>query len=148
MKTPRSLLLLLLCGVAFVTGCSSKPEVIYTSDAPHPVGPYSQATVAGGLVFGAGQLGIDPKQGKIVDTTAEGQMAQAIQNMFAVLHAAGSDPTRLLKVTVYFKDLNDFEKMNAVYEKKLGSTRPARSAIQADRIPLDALVEIDYIAAR
>jgi 2-iminobutanoate/2-iminopropanoate deaminase len=148
MKRRRSFVFLLLCGVAFVAGCSSKPHSIYTSDAPNPVGPYSQAILVGDFVFGAGQLGIDPKQGKIVDPTAEGQMAQAIQNMFAVLHAAGSDPNKLLKVTVYFKDLNDFEKLNAVYEKKLGSARPARSAIQAARIPLDALVEIDYIATR
>jgi 2-iminobutanoate/2-iminopropanoate deaminase len=100
------------------------------------------------LVFGAGQLGIDPKQGKIIAQTADGQMAQAIQNMFAVLHAAGSDPSKLVKVTVYFKNLDDFEKVNVVYEKMLGNNRPARAAIQADRIPLDALIEIDYIAAR
>lgn len=148
MKIRRSFLFLFLCAAAFVSGCSSKPHAIYTSDAPNPVGPYSQAIVAGDLVFGAGQLGIDPKQGKIVDPTAAGQMAQAIQNMFAVLNAAGSDPSKLLKVTVYFKDLDDFEIVNAVYEKKLGGVRPARSAVQADRIPLDALVEIDYIATR
>jgi 2-iminobutanoate/2-iminopropanoate deaminase len=131
-----------------LSGCGSKPYAIYTPDAPKPVGPYSQAMVAGNLVFGAGQLGIDPKQGKIVAQTADGQMAQAIQNMFAVLRAAGSDPAKLVKVTVYFRDLNDFEKVNVVYEKILGNNRPARAAIQADRIPLDALIEIDYIAVR
>jgi 2-iminobutanoate/2-iminopropanoate deaminase len=144
----RSLACLVLCGTGLLLGCSSKPYAIYTADAPKPVGPYSQAIVAGNLVFGAGQLGIDPKQGKIIAETADGQMAQAIQNMFAVLHAAGSDPTKLVKVTVYFKDLNDFEKVNVVYEKMLGNNRPARAAIQADRIPLDALIEIDYIAVR
>ena len=81
-------------------GCNSKPYPISTPDAPHPVGPYSQAIVAGNLVFGVGQLGIDPKQGKIVAQTADGPMAQAIQNMIAVLRAAGSDPSELSELGI------------------------------------------------
>jgi 2-iminobutanoate/2-iminopropanoate deaminase len=138
----------LCCVLVATAACNRQPKAVYTPDAPNPVGPYSQAQVAGGFVFGAGQLGIDPKQGKIVASTAEGQMEQAIKNMFAVLSASGSEPQKLVKVNVYFKSLDDFEKVNAVYTRMLGATKPARSAVQVDRIPLDALIEIDYIAAR
>lgn len=134
--------------LANTSGCQRSPQVIYTADAPKPVGPYSQAVVTGDLVFGAGQLGIDPQFGKITSSTAEGQMEQSIKNMFAVLKAAGSDPSRLVKVTVYFKSLDDFEKVNAVYIRMLGENRPARAAVEVSRIPLDGLIEIDYIAAR
>ena len=123
-------------------------EKIYTSEAPTPVGPYSQAIVADNLVFGAGQLGIDPKVGKIVSSTAEGQMEQALKNVFAVLKACGTDPSRLAKVTVYFKDLKDFERVNAVYTRMMGENKPARVGVEVSRIPLDALIELDYIAVR
>jgi 2-iminobutanoate/2-iminopropanoate deaminase len=131
-----------------LSACKSEVKAVYTSDAPKPVGPYSQAQIAGNLIFGAGQLGIDPKQGKIVAITAEGQMEQSLKNTFAVLKAAGSDASKLIKVTVYFKDLNDFNRVNAVYERMLGTNRPARAAVQVSRLPLDGLIEIDYIATR
>jgi 2-iminobutanoate/2-iminopropanoate deaminase len=112
------------------------------------VGPYSQALIAGPFVFGSGQVGIDPKTGTIVASSAEGQMEQAIKNMFAVLAAAGSEPRRLVKVTVYLKNLDDFANVNAVYARMLGEAKPARSAVQVGRLPLDALIEIDYVAER
>jgi len=133
--------------IAVLVGCEQRPRPVSTPDAPQPVGPYSQAEIAGHFVFGA-ELGIDPKQGKIVATTAEGQMSQAMDNVFAVLKAAGSDPSKLVKVTVYFKNLDDYDKANAVYARVLGNNRPARAAVQVDRIPLDALIEIDFIAQR
>lgn len=147
MRVSKSAILTLaFLTITLLVGCERGPRAVYTPDAPKPVGPYSQAQIARHFVFGAGQLGIDPKQGKIVATTADGQMSQAIDNMFAVLKAAGSDPSKLVKVTVYFKNLGDFDKVNVVYERMLGNNRPARAAVQVDRIPLDALIEIDYIA--
>ena len=137
-----------ILALAATPACNRLQKAVYTPDAPNPVGPYSQAQIAGAFVFGAGQLGIDPKEGTIVANSAEGQMEQAIKNMFAVLAASGSEPRRLVKVTVYFKNLDDFTNVNAVYARMLGDVKPARSAIQVDRIPLDALIEIDYIAAR
>ena len=127
-------------------GCDQKPRVISTANAPKPVGPYVQAIVAKGTVYGAGQLGINPASGRIEATTADGQMEQALINMFAVLKAAGSDPCKVTKLTVYFKNLDDLEKVNKVYEQKMGPCKPGRAAIEAARLPLDALIEIDYIA--
>jgi 2-iminobutanoate/2-iminopropanoate deaminase len=147
MRSSQSLIVTLVAlAAALFSACESRPRVVYTDDAPKPVGPFSQAEIAGNFVFAAGQLGIDPKQGKIVSTTADGQMSQAIANMFAVLKAAGSGPDKLVKVTIYFKDLDDLDKVNVVYEHMLGNNRPPRAAVQVDRIPLDALIEIDYIA--
>jgi len=148
MKVPKSAILTLtLLAISVLGGCEQRPRPVSTPDAPKPVGPYSQAQIAGHFVFGA-ELGIDPKQGKIVATTADGQMSQAMENVFAVLKAAGSDPSQLVKVTVYFKNLDDYDKANAVYARMLGNNRPARAAVQVDRIPLDALIEIDFIAQR
>lgn len=123
-----------------------RPRPVFTPAAPHPVGPYSQAIVVGGFVFGAGQLGIDPATGKIPGVTAEEQIAQALKNMQSVLVAAGSDYTRVVKVTVYFKDLGDFAGVNAVYQEFFRGHKPARSAVQVPLIPLNGLIELDYTA--
>lgn len=147
MRSSQSLILTLVALVAaLLSACESRPRVVYTDDAPKPIGPFSQAEISGHFVFAAGQVGIDPKQGKIVSTTADGQMSQAMANMFAILKAAGSGPDKLVKVTLYFKNLDDLDKVNVVYERMMGNNRPPRVAVQVARIPLDGLVEIDYIA--
>lgn len=125
-----------------------RPYAVFTPQAPKPVGPYSQAIVYGSLVFAAGQLGIDPVTGTLVSPTAEGQMEQALKNMRAVLQAAGSDVSQVVKVTVYFRDLNHYGPVNAVYERFFQGNKPARSAVEVPRIPLDALIELDYFAVR
>ena len=122
------------------------PRAVFTPLAPKPVGPYSQAIVVGPLVYGAGQLGIDPDTGVIPAPDAAGQMEQALKNMQAVLRAARTDKSRVLQVTVYFKNLDDFAAVNVVYERFFQNHKPARSGIEASHLPLNALIEIDYVA--
>lgn len=123
-----------------------RPRAVFTTSAPHPVGPYSQAIVVGGLVFGAGQLGIDPATGTIPGATAAEQMIQALRNMEAVLAASGSARSGVVKVTLYFKDLADYGQVNAAYEQFFRGHKPARLAVQVSLIPLGGLVKPDYIA--
>ena len=119
---------------------------ISTPNAPAAIGPYSQAIVAGNLVFCSGQIALDPATMKIVGTTVAEQTEQALSNLRAVLHAAGSGLDRVLKTTVYLKNMGDFGTMNDVYGRFFGMHRPARAAIEAARLPKDALIEIECIA--
>ncbi len=122
---------------------------IETDRAPKAIGPYSQAVEAGGWVFLSGQIPIDPSSGKIVETTIEGQTKQVLDNLAAVLHAAGLDFGDVVRAEVFMKDLNDFQKMNALFAERFsGSVKPARQAIQAARLPMDALIEISCIAIK
>jgi 2-iminobutanoate/2-iminopropanoate deaminase len=121
-------------------------EVIATAHAPAAVGPYSQAIRAGNFIYTAGQLGIDPANGKLVEGGIEAQTQQALTDLKAVLEAAGSNMERVVKVTVFLKDINDFKAMNAVYAQFFASDPPARSAAQVAALPLQGLVMIEVVA--
>ena len=123
-------------------------EKIVSANAPAAIGPYSQGTAFGDMVFTSGQLPIDPSTGVMPEDIKE-QTLQSLKNVAAVLDAVGSDVSKALKVTVFLKDMNDFVAMNEVYADFFGDcVFPARSAIQVARLPKDALVEIEVIAAK
>jgi len=116
--------------------------------APRPVGPYSQAVVAGGLVFASGQLPLDPQSGQLVEGDMAAQTERVISNLRAVLEAAGTSLARVVRVTVYLADLADWPRMNEVYARHFaGDPKPARTAIQAGALPRGAALELDAIAA-
>lgn len=120
-------------------------KIISTDQAPAAVGPYSQAVKANGFVFTAGQLPLTPDTGTIVPGGIQAETQQALLNLKAVLEAAGSSPARVVKTTVFLKDMNDFPAMNQVYAKFFAENPPARSTIQVG-LPKGALVEIEAIA--
>ena len=121
-------------------------QIIRTEAAPQAIGPYSQAVVAGGLVFASGQIPIDPRTGLFVEGGVREQTEQVLRNVRAVLEAAGSGLDRVVKATVYLADMDDFAEMNEVYAGFFGEGPPARSTVEAARLPRDARVEIDVIA--
>jgi 2-iminobutanoate/2-iminopropanoate deaminase len=119
---------------------------VQTEKAPAAIGPYSQAVKAGGFVFASGQIPLDPATGQIITGTIAEQTERALLNLKAVLEAAGSSMDRVVKTTVYLKDMNDFAEMNGAYGEFFGEVPPARSTVEAARLPRDARVEIDVIA--
>jgi 2-iminobutanoate/2-iminopropanoate deaminase len=121
-------------------------ESIRTDRAPEAIGPYSQAVKVNGMVFASGQIPLDPKTMQIVDGDIRAQTERVLANLKAVLEAAGTSPDRVVKTTVYLIDMNDFAAMNEVYAAFFALNRPARSTVQAARLPRDARVEIDVIA--
>lgn len=121
-------------------------KIISTDHAPKAIGPYSQAVVLGGLAFLCGQGPIDPATGRLVEGDITAQTDRVLQNLSAVLKASGSSLAQVLKVTVFLADLNDFQKMNQVYARYFPTDPPARTTVEAARLPLDTLVEIDAIA--
>jgi 2-iminobutanoate/2-iminopropanoate deaminase len=121
-------------------------QVIATPKAPAAVGPYSQAIKANGFVFTAGQLGLDPATGKLVEGDVTDQARQALKNLQAILEAAGSSLEQVVKVTVFLKDINDFKRVNEVYAEFFTTQPPARSAVQVAALPLGGLVEIEAVA--
>ena len=123
-----------------------KREVISTDKAPAAVGPYSQAVRIGDFVFAAGQVAIDPAAGKLIEGDVAAQTRQVLTNLSTVLEAAGSSLDRVVKTTVFLKDMGHFKTMNAVYGEFFSSDPPARSAIEVAALPLNALVEIEAIA--
>jgi 2-iminobutanoate/2-iminopropanoate deaminase len=125
---------------------SPEKEMIATNDAPKALGPYSAGIRAGNMVFTAGQVGIDPATGKMVDGGIEAQTRQVLHNVQAVLRAAGSELDRVVKTTVFIQDMNDFSKMNAVYAEFFKDKPPTRSTVQVAALPLGAAVEIEAIA--
>ena len=125
-------------------------QPISTPNAPSAIGPYSQAIRLGNIIFTAGQGPIDPATQKIVTGGIVEQTTRVMENLKAILEAAGSSLPKAVKASVFLKDLNDFAAMNAVYARYLapeGVTPPARTTVQAARLPGDILVEIDIIAA-
>ncbi|HDQ13270.1 MAG TPA: RidA family protein [Sediminispirochaeta sp.] len=122
-------------------------KIIHTDKAPAAVGPYSQAVVWGDTVYVSGQLPLDPEQKKIVAETIEDQTRQAMENLKAILEAAGSSLDRLLKVTIFLQDMDNFKKVNEVYGSFFEGGYPARCAYQVAKLPLGADIEIDGIAA-
>lgn len=120
-------------------------EIISTEKGPKAIGPYSQATKANGLIFTAGQVAFDPATGQLVEGDVARQTARVIENLKAIVEAAGSSLDRALKATVYLKDMNDFAAMNEVYARYFPANPPARSTVEAARLPRDVRVEIDLI---
>lgn len=123
-------------------------EIIATDRAPGAIGPYSQATACGDLVFTSGQIPIDPKVGAIHAETIEDQTRQALDNLKAVLEAAGSGLDKVLKTSCFLSDIGNFKRFNAVYAEYFPEDAPARSCFEVAALPQNALVEVDAIAAR
>ncbi len=119
---------------------------IDTKAAPAAIGPYSQGIVAGGFLFTAGQIALDPTTGKIVDGGIVAQTTRVLANLHEVLSAAGATWADVVRSTVYLVDLVDFPTVNEIYGKHLGTARPARSTVQVAALPRGALIEIDLIA--
>lgn len=124
-------------------------SVITTASAPAAIGPYSQAIRSGSLVFTAGQIALDPATQQFVQGGIAEQTTRVLENLKAILEAAGSSLAKTVKVTVFLKDFNDFAAMNAIYGKYFaadGAAAPARSTVEVARLPKDALVEIELVA--
>ncbi|MBN2344805.1 MAG: RidA family protein [Candidatus Aminicenantes bacterium] len=124
-----------------------KKHAVVSSRAPRTLGPYSQAIRCGGLVFLSGQLGIDPVSGMLAEGGVRNQTRQALDNLAAVLEAAGSRMDLLLKTTVYLRDMAHFQAVNDVYAERVGQPYPARAAVAVRELPLGAEVEIEAVAA-
>jgi 2-iminobutanoate/2-iminopropanoate deaminase len=121
-------------------------KAIHSPDAPKAIGPYSQAIAAGGLVFCSGQIALDPATGKMVDGGIEVQTKRVLDNLAAVLAAAGTGLGRVVRTTIFLVDLADFEVVNRVYAGYFGDTPPARVTVQVSALPRGSRVEIDAIA--
>jgi 2-iminobutanoate/2-iminopropanoate deaminase len=125
---------------------SAGKRVIRTDQAPAAIGPYSQAVIAGGLIFAAGQIPLDPRTGQLVPGDVRIQTKRVMENLKAVLAEAGSAMEKVVKTTVFLRDLTDFGAMNEIYGEYFQETPPARSTVQVAKLPRDAAVEIDIIA--
>ena len=121
-------------------------KVIKTPNAPAAIGPYSVGISTGNLIFTAGQIGLDPKTGQMVEGSVEAEARQALTNLKAILEAGGSGLEKVVKTTVFLKDMADFAKVNAVYAEFFMENPPARSAVAVAALPKNALVEIEAIA--
>jgi 2-iminobutanoate/2-iminopropanoate deaminase len=120
--------------------------IIHTENAPKAIGPYSQAVVAGPWVFCSGQVALDPASGTVVAGGVEAQTERVLENLKAVLAAAGARLMDVVKTTVYLKDLGEFQAMNAVYARYFPEKAPARATVEVARLPKDVKVEIDCVA--
>ena len=123
-------------------------ETVLTTEAPKPIGPYSQAVRTADLVFASGQAGLDPATGKLAEGGVEAQTRQVLINLARVLEAGGSELGLVVKTTVFLKDMGDFPRMNAIYGEFFAGEPPARTTVAAAELPLGALVEIEAIALR
>jgi len=121
-------------------------ELITTKDAPQAIGPYSQAIRANGFVFVSGQVAIDPTTQQVITGDVAAQTERVLKNLSAILKAAGTGLEKVVRATVFLKNMGDFTAMNEVYGKYLASAPPARSTVEVSRLPKDVLVEIDVIA--
>ena len=121
-------------------------DIVSTKDAPQAIGPYSQAIKANGFVFASGQIALDPATQQVVAGDVSAQTERVLRNVSEILEAAGSGLGKVVRSTVFLKDMNDFAAMNQVYAKYFSSAPPARSTVEVARLPKDVLVEIDVIA--
>jgi len=121
-------------------------EIIQTKNAPQAIGPYSQAIKTESMLFVSGQIAVDPANGKLVEGPAEVQAEQVLKNLNAVLEAGASSMNQVIKTTVFLTNMDDFPKVNAVYEKHFGQHRPARACVAVATLPKHVDVEIDAIA--
>jgi 2-iminobutanoate/2-iminopropanoate deaminase len=122
-------------------------EVVHTDRGPKPIGPYSQAVKAGGFIYLSGQIALDPKTGDLIGSDIRQQTERTLENVKGILEAAGTNLHHVVKTTVFLKDMNDFVAMNEVYARYFSVAPPARSTVQVARLPKDALLEIEVIAA-
>jgi 2-iminobutanoate/2-iminopropanoate deaminase len=122
-------------------------RAVHTDRAPAAIGPYSQAVVANGFLFTAGQIPLDPATGQVIAGDVTAQTERVLANLAAVLEAAGTSWSAVVRTTVFLHDMNDFPAVNQVYARVLGTARPARSTVQVAALPRGVLVEIDAIAA-
>jgi 2-iminobutanoate/2-iminopropanoate deaminase len=125
-------------------------DTLYTNKAPEPIGPYSQGIYASWdtqqMLFTSGQVAIDPKTGSFINGGIKEQTKQVLENIKALLEEAKSSLTKVIKTTVFIKNMDDFAAMNEVYAEYFGESKPARSTVEVARLPKDALVEIEVIA--
>jgi 2-iminobutanoate/2-iminopropanoate deaminase len=121
-------------------------RTISTDRAPQAIGPYAQAIVANGFVYTAGQIPLDPQTGKLVEAGIKQQTRQVLENLKAVLEAAGTSMNQVVRATVFLKNIADFGAMNDVYAEYLGDAKPARSTVAVAELPRNALIEIDLVA--
>jgi len=121
-------------------------EVVETEHAPAAIGPYSQAIRAGGFVFTSGQIAIDPATQQVIAGDVAAQTVRVLENLAAILEAAGTSMDKVVRCTVFLKDMGDFKAMNEVYGKYFNEAPPARSTVEVARLPKDVLVEIDVVA--
>lgn len=121
-------------------------QIIETKEAPGAIGPYSQAVIAGGVVYTSGQIPLDPRTGEFIEGGIAEQTEQVLRNVAAVLKAAGTGLERVVKTTVFLADMSEFAEMNEVYGRYFAVQPPARSTVQAARLPRDARVEIEVVA--
>ena len=121
--------------------------IIHTDSAPAAVGPYSQAIMAGNLLFTSGQLGLVPETGMLPESV-EAQAEQSLKNIGAILEASGLGKTDVVKTTVFIRDMNDFAAVNRIYAAFFGDHKPARSCVEVARLPKDGLVEIEAVAVK
>ena len=121
-------------------------DVIATDDGPRAIGPYSQAIRANGFVFVSGQVAIDPANQQVISGDVSAQTDRVLKNLAAILKAAGTGLEKVVRATVFLKNMGEFSAMNEVYGKYFSSAPPARSTVEVARLPKDVLVEIDVIA--
>jgi len=122
-------------------------EVVTTDRGPKPIGPYSQAVKTNGFLYLSGQVALDPKTNEMSTGDIRQQTERVLENIKGILEAAGSNLHHVIKTTVFLKDMNEFPAMNDVYARYFTAAPPARSTVQVTRLPKDALVEIEVIAA-
>lgn len=121
-------------------------DVVSSSKAPAPIGPYEQGISAGSFLFTSGQIGIDPCTGRLVEGGVQEQAERVFRSLLAIVEAAGSSPQQVLKVNLYLKDLNDFSTINRIYERYFGASPPARTTVQVSELPMGAALEADLVA--
>lgn len=121
-------------------------EVIRTPEAPQAIGPYSQAIRANGMVYSSGQIALDPKTQRLIEGDIAAQTDRVLKNLEALLVAAGSGLNKVVRTTVFLKDMNEFAQMNEVYGRFFKENAPARSTVEVARLPKDVRVEIDVVA--
>jgi 2-iminobutanoate/2-iminopropanoate deaminase len=121
-------------------------QVILTDKGPKPIGPYSQAIRANGFLYVSGQVALDPRTAEMTGTDIREQTERTLENLKAILEAAGANLHHVVKTSVFLKDMNDFAAMNEVYAKFFTAAPPARTTVQVARLPKDALVEMDVVA--
>jgi 2-iminobutanoate/2-iminopropanoate deaminase len=122
-------------------------KIIHSNSAPEPIGPYSQAVQFENLIFTSGQIAINPVNNELIAGDVEDQTRQVLENLRAVLEAANASLDTVIKTTIFLKNMDDFVKVNNVYDSFFGSSVPARSTVEVARLPKDVMVEIDCIAA-
>jgi 2-iminobutanoate/2-iminopropanoate deaminase len=149
MKVRRVRTIFAVTALVALAGCATAgKEVIATKDAPAAIGPYSQAIRVGNTVYLAGQIPIDPRTNQLVTGSIEEQTRLVLDNLKAVLAAAGMTMDDVVSTSVFLKDLNDFARMNAVYATYFKDKPPARATVQVARLPRDVAIEISAVAAR